>query len=351
MRKVTTTPAHSGGITPALEHIDVELTRRCNLKCVHCSAGGNSVGQELTTDDVKRILIEGCGLGLRKVGFTGGEPLLRRRKMWELVRFCRNELDLAIHLHTNGTMVSRKAAEEIQKAQIEATITLYGSRPRTHDSVTQTDGSMKSTLKGLQRLQQAGANLFVYIVPMKSNLYQIIPLIKMIFEMGCTKVRILSLCPTGRAIENFAKFALNNEEELWLNSELARIKHEINIELYAGYCTRQFYPELKTLPGHNTCLAAEDRIHIDALGNVFPCTASSGRAIFSVGNLRKPNYSLAEIWHKSPFFQFLRVFHLNPPGKCRACSLHKNCMSGCRILMAHKYGDVTIADPKCRGPY
>jgi len=97
--------------------------------------------------------------------------------------------------------------------------------------------------------------------------------------------------------------------------------------------------------------AAENRIHIDAFGNVFPCTAASGRIIFSAGNLRTPGYTLLKIWRCSPLFQFIRRFHSNPPKKCQECTIYNDCMGGCRVIMFHKYGDVTIADPQCKELY
>jgi len=343
--------SHNHATARKLEHIDIELTRQCDLKCIHCSAGRDTTGHELSFDEIKKILQKARPLGLEEVGFTGGEPFLRKKKLQKLLSLCENELDIPIHVHTSGTLISRREAEEIKQLEGVVTITLYGSSSKTHDAITQVEGSMKSTLSGLRRLLRAGANVFAYTVPMKSNLHEIIPLIRMVSEKGCKKVRILSLSPTGRAMENFDKLALDDDEVTWLNGEITKAQQEIDVELYAGFCTRRFHSALKMLPGHYACLAAENRIHIDAFGNVFPCTASSGRRIFSAGNLRMPGYTLSEIWHHSPLFQFIRDFHSNPPRKCRACTLYQECMAGCRVIMSYEYGDVTIADPQCKGPF
>lgn len=348
---MTKASTHSGaGAHRKLEHIDIELTRLCNLECIHCSTGLAGTGRELSFDEITEILQEAQLLGLEKVGLTGGEPFLRKRKLRELMRFCIDQLGIPVHVHTNGTLISSREAEEIKQLGVEITVSLYGSNPKTHDSITQIEGSLKSTLNGLRKLLRTGTNVFVYTVPMKINLHEIIPLMRMTSKIGCKRVRILTLSPTGRAIENFNKFALDDEEVSWLNKEISEAQKEIDVELYAGFRTRQLYPELKMLPGHYSCLAAENRIHIDAFGNVFPCTASSGRLVFSAGNLQMSGSTLSEIWHYSPLFQFIREFHSNPPEKCRGCGLYQDCMSGCRVMMSYKYGDVTIADPQCKGP-
>jgi radical SAM protein with 4Fe4S-binding SPASM domain len=335
-----------------LEHIDIELTKQCKLECIHCSArsGQKPLNNELSLDEIENFLHEAKSLGLKTVGLTGGEPFLCKEKLMSVIDFCNNNLKISIHIHTNGILINSKDANKVSKSASETTVALYGSNAKTHDSVTRVEGSMQSTMKGLERLLQAGANVSVYIVPMKVNIHEIVPLIKKVSEKGVRRIRILSISPTGRAIEKFKEMALNSKELVWLNQELENVQNEIAAELFAGFCTGQFYPQLKTLPGHASCLAAENRLHVNAYGTVFPCTASSGMEIFTSGNLRNKDYTLSQLWYQSPLLQVIRRFHSNPPDKCQKCCIQGSCMSGCRVIMFYKYGSITIADPKCKGP-
>jgi len=99
----------------------------------------------------------------------------------------------------------------------------------------------------------------------------------------------------------------------WLSSELMAIRERLDIDIDVGFCTRQDYPQLGELYGHQSCLAAENRMHIGAFGEVFPCTASSGLQEFSGGSIR--THDLVDLWKDSPIFQFFRYFHSNPPLK------------------------------------
>jgi len=186
---------------------------------------------------------------------------------------------------------------------------------------------------------------------MKQNIGSIRPLIRFIFDKGVRRVRVLSLSPTGRAKTKFGKIELSQLEKAKLNSELLKIHRDFPIELRVGFCTSQNFKGLKILEEHEKCSAAEQRIHIDTFGNVFPCTASSGRAVFSAGNLQMDENNLSSLWKFSPLLQFFRDFHENPPKKCATCEKHSTCMSGCRVRMSFDHGDVTIADPACKGPY
>jgi radical SAM protein with 4Fe4S-binding SPASM domain len=345
-------PNHGVGESPKLTHIDLEITRECNLKCVHCSAESKNRGKEMSMDAIKKMLQEAKSIGLEKVGLTGGEPFLRKEKLLEIGNFCKTKLKIPIHIHSNGTEISKSDAAWVKQIDAEITIPFYGNNATVHDSITDKKGSFSSTLNGLKNLISANADVCVYIVPMKQNLKAIKPLIQMVYDEGVRKVRVLSLSPTGRAKTQFEKLELDESDTTLLNNELIEISKKLKkMELSTGFCTSQNLKGLNLLKGHEQCFAAENRIHIDTFGNVFPCTASSGRLIFSAGNVQMPENNLSSIWKESPLLQFFRRFHANPPQKCVKCKRHSSCMSGCRIKMSYKYGDVTIPEPNCKGPY
>lgn len=333
-----------------LTHIDVEITKNCNLRCVHCSARSNVAGRELSLNEIKTVLNNASSLGLENVGFTGGEPLLRRNKLMALLEYCKHDLDLKTHLHTNGTLIKLEDAAIMAKFVNETTIPFLGSNPKTHDKITLVAGSFKAAEEGLVRLVRQHARITTFIVPMKQNFKEIPEIIKNVCENGCDRFRILSLSPTGRAIDQFETLFVDSNDVEWLTNELVKAQEVLGVDIDAGFCTRQDYPRLGELHGHQSCLAAENRIHIDALGEVFPCTASSGWQSFSAGNLRRNAFNLSDIWQHSPVLQFFRYFHSNPPQKCRHCSIYQECMGGCRVVMYYKYGDITIAKPNCKSP-
>ena len=334
-----------------LAHIDLEVTRECNLNCIHCSAASKDRGKEMPVDFVKKTLEEAKSMGLEKVGLTGGEPFLDREKLMQIASFCRTELNIPIHIHSNGTLISKKDAKWIKHMEAEITIAFYGNTASIHDGITGKKSSFSHTLSGLKNLVHAKANTCVFFVPMKQNPHVVEPLIEMVQNEGVQNFRVLSLSPTGRAKAQFKALELSEEDTKALNNELSSAKKKTNLKINCGFCTGQDVLGASILKGHEQCFAAENRIHVDTFGNVFPCTASSGRIIFSADNLQMPENSLKSIWNDSPLLQFFRNFHKNPPKKCAICSKYGVCMSGCRVRMSYKYGDITIANPTCEGPY
>ncbi len=50
------------------------ITNRCNLNCKHCAFNNRDSSNELTTDEVKQIILNLAKEKLFGVIFTGGEP-------------------------------------------------------------------------------------------------------------------------------------------------------------------------------------------------------------------------------------------------------------------------------------
>jgi len=334
---------------PRLEHIDVEITKECNWNCIHCSASAPLQSEkELSLEEIRKTLDRGYKLGLKDVGFTGGEPLLLLEKFSALIEYCKTKLGTKTHVHTNGSLiVSEESIKNIIGLIDNISITFLGGIPKTHDELTRTQGSYEQAIRGLNVLLRVNANVRVYIVPMKRNYRELPMFLRKLKSMGVSKIRVLTLSPTGKAREIWREMALNKDENLWLDKELLEISTTCDMDVRAGFCSRQSFPSLAELEGHDFCKGGADRCHINSLGDVTPCTASSGHPILSAGNLRNFNFDMEYIWKCAPVFQFMRYFHARPPQPCNTCENYSKCGSGCRVLMLYLYNSLAVPDPEC----
>ncbi|MCL4489653.1 MAG: radical SAM protein [Chloroflexi bacterium] len=144
---------------PRLAHLDIELTERCNLNCIHCyinqPAGDRSVqASEMKTGQVKIILREACELGALSVRFTGGEPLLRT-DFAELYLFAR-QMGLSVSLFTNGTLLSPELADLFAHVppRVKIEITIYGMTPENYKAVTGVQGGFSAAQRGIDLLRE-----------------------------------------------------------------------------------------------------------------------------------------------------------------------------------------------------
>jgi MoaA/NifB/PqqE/SkfB family radical SAM enzyme len=86
------------------------ITRTCNLKCVHCYTDSEAkrYPDELTTEQCKTVLDDLAAFKVPAVLFSGGEPL-SRPDVFELAEYGRS-LGLHVVLSTNGTLIDEAKA-------------------------------------------------------------------------------------------------------------------------------------------------------------------------------------------------------------------------------------------------
>ncbi|OGB87471.1 hypothetical protein A3H38_01300 [candidate division WOR-1 bacterium RIFCSPLOWO2_02_FULL_46_20] len=98
-----------------LENVDIlnlVLTFVCNLNCRHCQQNGedktNGSG-ELSTEEVQKVIEEAQFANIlgRGLNFTGGEPLLYRSDIFDLLHFARSR-GILTRLNTNGWFGGRE---------------------------------------------------------------------------------------------------------------------------------------------------------------------------------------------------------------------------------------------------
>lgn len=132
----------------------LELTRNCNLRCIHCYNGG-PFKQELNIDQIKIVIDDLADLGCLDLVLTGGEPCLH--KNFEDILWYARDKRFCITLKTNGTLINERLASLFKKTLVtEIHISLYSLKPEEHEGITKIKGSLAKTLHGIDCLLQEG---------------------------------------------------------------------------------------------------------------------------------------------------------------------------------------------------
>ncbi len=108
-----------------------EITSACNLSCSHCfrTTGDED---ELTSREAERLIDTFPDLGVTKVAFTGGEPLMRS-DLLDLIEHVRSH-GMLVKLLTNGTLVTTEIAAALGSlAPLEVNVSLDGATAATRD--------------------------------------------------------------------------------------------------------------------------------------------------------------------------------------------------------------------------
>ncbi len=318
-----------------LEHVDIEVNHRCNLNCLHCSASASSAVSEngLSLKQLKQILSAAKQIGLRRVGFTGGEPLIDVLKLREITDFCRNDLGVPLHIHTNGTLIDKSMVENngILTYFESISVTFLGGTANDHDEMAGKEGTFESAFEGIRVLAEAGLPLTCFFVPTKSRCKDFITLAEDLSRIGIEKIRILALSPSGRARSIYDTMKPEQAEVQKLEKELMQISAMTGIRVEAGCCTRMSMNSLPLLLGHEVCTSGVNRIHINHRGDVFPCTAASGVHELKIGNLIQTDPDIEKLWHKSPRMNTIRSIHSRSLSKCNDCPQVPRCQEWCMV--------------------
>ena len=140
-----------------LDVLWLELTNRCNLKCIHCYAdcgrAKNEIKETLSLNLWKKIIMDASKLSCKRLTFIGGEPLLESGAILSLSRFA-SELEgiASIEIFTNGTLFRENLLDELVSTGAGFALSIYSLDPSIHDGVTQSLGSFEKAMKTLDFL-------------------------------------------------------------------------------------------------------------------------------------------------------------------------------------------------------
>lgn len=171
---VATKPLEAAPRGSLLSHLDIELTERCNIACLHCyinkpAQDRAAQAREMSTAQVTGILDEAAALGCRTVRVTGGEPLLRED--WEALYLHARRLGLTVTLCTNATLLTPHLADLFARIppleRIE--ITVYGMTRASYDAVTRAPGSFEACRRGMGLLLERRVPFLVKSVLLPPN--------------------------------------------------------------------------------------------------------------------------------------------------------------------------------------
>ncbi len=147
----------------------LELTRNCNLRCIHCYNGVSSQ-KELDIDQIKTVLDDLANLGCLDLVLTGGEPCLH--KNFEDILWYARDKRFCITLKTNGTLINERLASLFKKTLVsEVHISLYSLKSEEHEGITKIKGSLAKTLHGIDCLIQEGIKVMLSTPITKLNYF------------------------------------------------------------------------------------------------------------------------------------------------------------------------------------
>ncbi|NIQ40346.1 MAG: heme b synthase [Proteobacteria bacterium] len=337
-----------------LRMIAWEITRQCNLSCIHCraSAEHGPYPGELTTSECLKLLDDTASFSNPVIILTGGEPLLRE-DIFQVARHG-TEKGLRMVMAVNGTLVDEKVAQKMQDAGIQRiSVSIDGGTAESHDRFRQVPGAFERAIQGIRLAKKVGLEFQINTTITPENRHELSDILDLAIDLGAAAHHVFLLVPTGRGKELQEQHvtAQDYEETLtWFYDQ----KEKSPLHLKAT-CAPQFYRILRQkarIEGKHVtsenfgldattrgCLGGISFCFISHVGQVQPC----GYLDLNCGNIREN--PLEYIWTKSSIFRDLRDFG-NYKGRCGLCEYRKVC-GGCRARAYEMSGDHLEEEPYC----
>lgn len=333
----------------------VEVTRRCNLDCIHCRAvaGGEAPEGALSLEDYRTLFENVASFSSPIIILTGGEPLLRD-DIFRIAASASN-LGLRVALSTNGTLVSLETARRlIENGVTSVSISIDGSTAGIHDDFRQQPGAFAASLDGMKIFQEAGIKVQINTSLTSRNQHDLEAIFRLVKDRGADAWHIFLLVPTGRGeTAGDGELITADDYETILNSIYEKNRDEA-MEIKPT-CAPQYYRILRQRsreegvpldPEHfginartRGCLAGMGFGFVSYRGEVFPC----GYYPKMAGRLAESSFR--RIWEESELFNRLRDFR-NYEGSCGHCAFLHVC-GGCRARALALSGNDFAPEPYC----
>ncbi len=177
------------------------VTRACNLKCVHCYAHAteNVLEKELSTEQAKVVLDDLAQFGVPVVLFSGGEPLVRP-DLPELADYAVSKGMRAV-ISTNGTLITKGKAAELKEIGLSYVGVSLDGMEEVNDHFRKKKGAFRAAMSGIENCLEAGLKVGLRFTISKLNKDQIAPVFDLLEEMNIPRVCFYHLVYAGRGSE------------------------------------------------------------------------------------------------------------------------------------------------------
>ena len=309
---------------PKLKHLFLELTTRCNEKCLHCgSYCGDVHNTEMTIDQYKQFLDQfkkDFGVFDKMICITGGEPLIRK-DFFEITNYIK-ELGFSWGMTSNGILITPEIAQKLYEVGMSTISISIDGLETTHDAFRQTPGGYKRAMEGIQNLINVGKfqHIQVTTVVTHQNINELNQLFEIFDKIDIDSWRVINIEPMGRALQH-PELLLTKDDYKYL-FEFIRNKRKDEQPVCYGcshYLGLDYEYELRDW--YFNCGAGIDVASITCEGDIIACLDIERRPELIQGNIFKDNFK--DVWFNR--FKEFRIDLSTKCDKCQNCSEVNRC--------------------------
>ncbi|HDQ04012.1 MAG TPA: 12,18-didecarboxysiroheme deacetylase [Deltaproteobacteria bacterium] len=338
------------------------MTRRCNLKCVHCYSASADIDypDELTTEEGKKLIDDLADFGAPVILFSGGEPLTRP-DLLELAKYATYK-GLRAVISTNGTLITKDIAAKLRKINLSYVGVSLDGLEKTHDRFRGTKGAFEKAMEGIRNCHNAGIKVGIRFTVNKRNLADVPAMFDILKKEKIERLCFYHLVYTGRGSKLREEDLTHQETRALLDLIATRTKEMFDNGLA---------PEILTVDNHadgpylylkmkkENPKRAKEVLELlemnegNSTGHGIGCVSWDGEVYPDqfwrnqpLGNIRQKPFG--KIWtdEQNEFLMKLKDKKKHVRGRCAACVWLNVCGGNFRAR-AEAAGDIWGDDPAC----
>lgn len=339
------------------------ITRRCNLKCIHCYSDSDAreYPGELSLQECYAVIDDLADYGVPALLLSGGEPLIHP-KFFDIASYARSR-GLRLTLSTNGTLITAESAARLKELGFSYVGISLDGIGETHDFFRGKIGAFEKAVQAFRHCRAVNQKVGLRLTLTRHTVNDLDRILNFIEAENIDRVCFYHLVYSGRGADlnvlrpEESRGALDkimDRVEQWHRE--GRPKEVLTVDqpadgpyLYNRLAAKNDPRAARALDllGWNGGGANGSGIglaNIDTQGNVH---FDQFWQDYSLGNVRQKPFS--EIWQNSPdpILKGLRAKPRPVTGRCSTCTFFKICGGGFRVRAWQKHGDPWAPDPGC----
>lgn len=286
----------------------MDPTSACNLKCTGCWAAEYGHKEQLTFDDLDRIVTQGKELGIHFYILTGGEPLVRKA---DIIKLAEKHNDCAYHIFTNGTLIDEEFCKQVKKVgNISFALSVEGYEETNDDR--RGKGVFEKVMHSMDIMKAEGLLYGVSVCYTRKNIDVVTSdkFLDMLIEKGCRIAWYFHYMPVGN--DAAVDLLPTPEQREYM---VHRIREIRGMDTGKPIFAMDFQNDAEFVDG---CIAGgKNYLHINPHGDVEPCVFIH----YSSANIKK--MSLLDALKQPLFKQYKENMPFNK-NMLRPCPMLEN---------------------------